>query len=309
MLEHPLLAAGPFDARIAADHGLSPSVLRRLVRDGLVRQVLRGVFVDTRLPDDVTLRAAGLRLRLPPGAALSRTTAAWLLGVTVTPRRYLDGAMCLECTVPVGVEPLTRPGVRCYVAPLDADDVVPVAGLPCTSPVRTAVDLLRWLPPHEGLAIVDAMAARGLLPASAVVSALERFAGAPRVRQARYLAAVIEPLTESPGESWLRLRLVDAGFPRPEAQIRVPDGDAPGHYRLDLGWRRWRLAVEYDGEEFHDAPHQRYRDERRREDLRRRFDWTVLGVGKGEVLGSSMLLEQTVSGLLGIELRIGRRRW
>jgi hypothetical protein len=171
------------------------------------------------------------------------------------------------------------------------------------------VDLLRWLPPHEGLALVDAMAARGVVTATALPAAVERFAGAPHVAQARYLAAIVEPLTESPGESWLRLRLVDAGFPRPEAQIAVPDAGTPGHYRLDLGWRRWRLAVEYDGEEFHDSPEQRQRDERRRSDLDRRFGWTALGVGKGDVLSRSMLLEHTVGGLLGIEPKISRRRW
>jgi hypothetical protein len=195
------------------------------------------------------------------------------------------------------------------VAPLDPDDLVVVAGLPCTSPVRTAVDLLRWLPPHEALAMVDAMAAQGVVAAPDLPRAVERFAGAPGVAQARYLAAIVEPLTESPGESWTRLRFVDAGFPRPEAQIAVPDADTPWHYRLDVGWPRWHLAVEYDGEEFHDAPHQRRHDERRREDLFRRFGWTVLGVGKGEVLGRSMLLERTVGGLLGIEPRIARRRW
>ena len=274
-----------------------------------MRQVLRGVYVDARVPDGLPLRAASVRLMLPPGAALSRTTAAWLLGATVRPLRYADGAMPVECTVPLGTEPVSRPGVRSYVAPLDDGDLVLVAGLVCTSPTRTAVDLLRWLPPHEGLALVDAMAADRIVEPADVVETVEQFAGAPLVRQARYLATIIEPLTESPGESWTRLRMADAGFPRPEAQIAVPDADTPGHRRLDMGWRRRRLAVEYDGEEFHDSPEQRWHDEGRREDLLRRFGWTALGVGKGDVLGRSMLLEYTVGGLLGIEPRISRRRW
>jgi hypothetical protein len=303
-----LLDGLPFDRRTALDHGIAPERLRWLLRRGLVRHVLHDVYVDTRAPDDLAFRARCLRLRLPDGAALSRLTAAWLFGVDLALLAAPDGPMPVECTVPRGREPVSRAGVRSYAAPLDGDVVV-VAGLPCTSPVRTAVDLLRWLPPHEGLAIVDAMAARHVVDASGLPAAVARFAGAPGVAQARYLAAVVEPLTESPGESWLRLRLIDAGFPRPEAQIPVPDADSPGHYRLDLGWRRLRLAVEYDGEEFHDSPRQRLHDERRREDLERRFGWTVLGVGKGEVLGASMLLERTVGGLLGIEPRITRRRW
>ncbi len=128
------------------------------------------------------------------------------------------------------------------------------------------------------------------------------------MRQARYLAAVVEPLTESFGESWLRLRLVDAGLPRPQAQIQVPDA-SPGGYRLDLGWPDRRVAVEYDGEEFHSSGQRRLRDERRRDDLLRRYGWTVLGVGKGEVLGRSAALEQTVAGLLGVPLTSSVRRW
>jgi hypothetical protein len=289
---------------------MSGERLRQLLRAGLVRHVLHDVYADARAPDDLAFRARALRLKLPDGAVLSRLTAAWLFGVELTMLSPPDGPMPVECTVPRGREPISRGGVRSYTAPLDGDgDLVLVAGLPCTSPVRTAVDLLRWLPPHEGLAIVDAMAARGVIQALDLPPAVERFAAAPGVAQARYLAAIVEPLTESPGESWLRLRLVDAGFPRPEAQIAVPDADRPWHYRLDMGWRRRRLAVEYDGEEFHDAPHQRLHDERRREDLRQRFGWTVLGVGKGEVLGPSMLLEWTVGGLLGIDPCITRRRW
>ena len=309
MVDQPVLGGEPFDVHMARDVGISRAHLEELVRRGRVRQVLRGVYLDAHVAHDLPRRAASVRLRLPPGAALSRTTAAWLLGAEVRPLSCRDGVMPVECTVPSGTEPLSRPGVRSYVAPLAADDVVLVAGLPCTSPTRTAVDLLRWLPPHEGLAMVDDMAARGIVAPADVVAGAEHFAGAPRIRQARYLAGIIEPLTQSPGESWTRLRLADAGFPRPEAQIAVPDAGIPWHYLLDLGWRRWRLAVEYDGEEFHDSPQQRLHDERRREDLRRRFGWTVLGVGKGEVLGSSMLLERTVGGLIGIEPRIRRRRW
>ncbi len=51
------------------------------------------------------------------------------------------------------------------------------------------------------------------------------------------------------GESWLRLRIVDAGFPRPVVQIEVLDADGRCVYRLDLGWPDRRLAVEYDGQD------------------------------------------------------------
>jgi hypothetical protein len=269
--------------------------------------VVRGVYLDIRAVDDITTRARCLALRLPPGAAISRLTAAWLYGIDGRMPEQRCGPLVIECTVPCGREPLSRPGVKCYVAQL-GDDVHLVDGVPCTSPERTAVDLLRWLSPHMGLAVADGLAARGLVCVEALPQAVERFRGASGVAQARHLAPVVEPLTQSFGESWTRLRMLDAGFPRPEAQIPILVDD---HllYCLDMGWRRRRLAVEYDGEEFHSSEQQRQRDLRRRDDLERRFGWNVLAVGKGEVLGRSMDLERAVGDLLGMAPRISSRRW
>ena len=80
-------------------------------------------------------------------------------------------------------------------------------------------------------------------------------------------------------------------------------------YRLDMGWRSRRIGLEYDGEEFHSSQAAREHDEARREELRRRFGWTVIGVGRGEVLGRGLALEHAVGGLLGKEPTIRVRRW
>lgn len=308
MADSLLFDGQPFDRRRAYDAGIHQDGLRRMLGLGLVRHVVYGVYLDARVPDDLASRARCLRLRLPAGAAVCRLTAAWLYGVDGRSPDQLLGPPVVECVVPVGREPVARPGVRGYVAPLGAGDVEIVDGVVCTTPLRTAVDVLRWLRPHMALAVTDALAARGLVAVDALLVAIEAAAGRRGVRQARYLAAVVEPLTESFGESWLRLRLVDAGLPRPQAQIQVPDA-SPGGYRLDLGWPDRRVAVEYDGEEFHSSGQRRLRDERRRDDLLRRYGWTVLGVGKGEVLGRSAALEQTVAGLLGVPLTSSVRRW
>jgi very-short-patch-repair endonuclease len=293
----------PFDWELARRHGLAPAQIRLLIDTGAVRQVLRGVYLDRRVQDDLGVRARCLRLRLPPGAAVSRVTAAWLYGVDGRTSEEQRAPLAVECTVPRGCEPVSRPGVQSCVAPLQPFDLIEVGGIPCTTPLRTCVDLLRCRRPHMGLAVGDALAARGLIDAARVRSEVERFRRGRGVKQARYLAGLIEPLTESAGESWLRLRLIDAGFPRPEAQIPV------GGYWLDLGWRRHRVAIEYDGEEYHSSPAQRLHDERRREILERRFGWTVIGVGKGEVLGASLALERAVGELLGMQPKTIRRLW
>jgi hypothetical protein len=95
---------------------------------------------------------------------------------------------------------------------------------------------------------------------------------------------------------------------RSEAQIWILDGDT-GVYRLDLGWKRRRIGIEYDGMEFHSSGADRLRDERRRDRLARQFGWHVVGVGKGEVLGSSVKLELGIGELLGMRPSISRRTW
>ncbi len=298
----------PFDRQGAGAAGLRDRDVTRLLASGALRQPVRGVYLDARAPDDLTSRAACLALRLPVDAVVGRLTAAWLWGVDGRLPDARAAPPLVECIVPVGRQPVRRPGVRCYVAPLDGD-TCEVDGLPVTTPLRTALDALRWLRPHMGLGVADALAAVGLLLPEAL---LEMIAGLPGVRgiaQARYLAALVDPRTESMGESWLRLRIVDAGFPRPAVQIEVLDAGGRCVYRLDLGWPDRRLAVEYDGEEHHSSRHQVTHDRRRRDDLERRFGWYVLGVGKGEVLGPSLALERALGELLGLEPRTVRRRW
>jgi hypothetical protein len=48
-----------------------------------------------------------------------------------------------------------------HVDLLDAYDITHLNGVPVTTPERTALELARFLEPHMGLAVVDAMAHRG----------------------------------------------------------------------------------------------------------------------------------------------------
>jgi len=67
--------------------------------------------------------------------------------------------------------------------------------------------------------------------------------GVARLRQVLHHA---EPKSESPMESRLRMLLVLARLPRPEAQVPIRDG----HRflgRVDLYYRAHRVGLEYDG--------------------------------------------------------------
>jgi hypothetical protein len=296
----------PFLRRRALRHGLSRRLLDDMVRTGTVRQPLRGVLVDARVPDSLPLRASCLALLLPPGAAVCRTAAAWLYGIDCRVPGEHQRLPHVECVM--AGTPLKMPGVRGYEATVAPDDVQLVAGVPCTTPTRTAIDLARYLPRFMGLASLDAMARAGLVDPAELAVRVEQWKGQRNVDRARQLIGLCEPRTESFGESWVRLRVVDAGFPVPEAQICLPDDDHP-RWRLDLGYRERKVGIEYDGEEYHSTDEQLAHDLRRRLDLERSFGWTVIGFTKGHVLGPSMDLELAVGELLSMTPRITRRLW
>jgi AbiEi antitoxin C-terminal domain len=303
------LPAEPFLRSACMPSGISLAGTEELLEAGLLRQPLRGVLVRSDLPDSVELRAAQVRLVLPEGAALCRATSAWLLGIDARPVGAHRRLPTVECAVPVGREPVRRPGVQCFVTDLRADDVTEIAGLPCTSPARTAIDLARWSTPGMGLAILDAMARRALIDPLDLRERVERWRGDRFIGQARRLISFCDPLAESYGESWLRLRFLDAGFPLPHLQISVVDDAGVEVYRLDLGYPQFRYSWEYDGEEFHLGLEAEAADRRRRADLERRWGWSVIGVGKNLVLGPSMTLEQGVAEVIGVAPVISRRAW
>jgi hypothetical protein len=286
--------------------GLSERSMRSLLRSGDLCQIVRGVLVDARCADELSTRVGALDLVRPPDAVIGRRTAAWLRGIDARGPSQ-TGPMDVECVVPVGRTPLRRPGVRCYSAPL-LDDVEEVAGVPCTTAVRTAMDLLRYLPRHLGLGAADAMAHAGMFDVDTLRERVDGWRGGRNIVRARRLAALCEPLTESFGETWTRLRILDAGFPPPEAQVPLSH-DGRSEYRLDLGYPDRRLAVEYDGVEFHTSRSDRRHDDVRRARIRDMHGWQVLVVGRGEVLGRSLAFERAMGELLGLEPQILQRAW
>ncbi len=296
----PLFSGQPFTTTDALAAGVSRRELARLRSTGVLRPVLFGVYVDARSPDDPSTRAAALARVLPAGAVVCRRSAAWLYGVDgLEPGREHDLPQ-LDAAVPVGHSPVRRAGVHGVVEPLTETDVAVVGGIPVTTPLRTAVDLARWLPRRSAMACVDALLHHGLVGLDELITGVERFAGHRYVEQARNLIGLAEPKTESFGESWLRLRLIDSGFPALEAQIEVREPDGLPFARIDLGERRLRKGIEYDGEQAHCGAAERAHDTARRARLARDFGWEVVGVDKAAVLGRGPGLESLAAELLGV---------
>jgi hypothetical protein len=104
--------------------------------------------------------------------------------------------------------------------------------------------------------------------------------------------------SESPGESWTRVLLVDAGLPRPRTQVVVRDQQRAFVARLDMGYPQYLVGNEYDGDVFHSEPAQVAHDIGRR----RRAEacgWQVVVARRGDVLaGGQQLVAVTAERLL-----------
>ena len=107
----------------------------------------------------------------------------------------------------------------------------------------------------------------------------------PGIVQSRDLLRLIDPRAESPGESWLRLRLIDAGFPHPKPQLDVIDHRGRIIARLDLAYPEINLAMEYDGAPYHSHEDDRAHDSSRRDLLTDAYGWRFEPATKDDILG------------------------
>lgn len=280
--------------------GYSRARLRAMRREHQIRDVLRGVAVDSRVPDNRDLRCRALALVLPSNGVICHSSAAWAFGVdSFQPEdRFL---LTPQCMVPHRRSRVRLAGVTCVHGYLADDDITVINGLPVTTPGRTTVDLLRSLRRPFALSVADAMVRAGLVTTAELTRRIGRLGGYPGIVQARELLRLIDPRAESPGESWLRLRLIDAGFPHPHPQYKVIDHRGRIIARLDLAYPEIQLATEYDGAPYHSHEEDGIHDEERRDLLTDAYGWRVEPAGKSDVLGIDPAYELKIGKLLGLQ--------
>lgn len=291
-----MLPQSPFTRSEALDSGITSRDWRHLSHERLVREVYPGYFVDASLPDTIDLRLAIVSRILPSDVVVARRAAAWLHGLELLDHRGLPGTPPLEV---VTKERGRRPRHSLVSAHVSDDllstDVTRVGGLQVTTPLRTATDLLRFAPRTDALVAADAFLHSGLVTSEQMTRSLVRWRRRRGVRQAYEIAGLADGRSESGGESRMRLRILDMGLPRPELQIPVYDAFGNIRFWLDLGWKHWRLALEYDGEVYH-GPEKAEHDKQRRTWIGER-DWAVRAYRKQHIFTASQLFESEVRSL------------
>jgi very-short-patch-repair endonuclease len=162
-------------------------------------------------------------------------------------------------------------GILIHRDELPEDEHQLIRGIPATTAARTAFDLGRRRGRTMAVVNVDALAnATGLQPGP-IQELIGRHPGVRGLRQLREVLELMDGGAESPQETRTRLVLVDAGLPKPETQIRV------GRWRIDMGYREFKVGVEYDGEQHWTDPRRRAHDIDRHAELAA-LGWVIVRV-------------------------------
>jgi hypothetical protein len=209
---------------------------------------LRSRFVAI-YPDVYLARGAEL-------TAQSRARAAWLWSrrrgvVAGHSAAALHGAKWIDDRLPAEIIHENRhapASLRTWSGRVEDDEIIVVDGIPVTTAERTALDLACRLPVEKAVAVIDSLARATRLKVADVELLADRSKGRRGIRRARTALDLLDPGAESPRETWLRLLLIRAGFPRPQTQIPVRDQYGQLVAVLDMGWEGLKIAADYDGD-------------------------------------------------------------
>ncbi|MCH9732881.1 MAG: DUF559 domain-containing protein, partial [Actinomycetia bacterium] len=164
----------------------------------------------------------------------------------------MQGAKWIDFDAPAELIHRNRrppPGIVVRSDVLAGGEAQQVRGIPVTTPARTAFDFGRLLSETKGVQRIDALMNCTDLKVVDVERVAQSHPGVRGLRRLRGTLKLVDRGAESPYESLTRLLLVRNGFPPPETQIEIRDEFGRVFARLDMGWTRWKVAVEYDGKQ------------------------------------------------------------
>ncbi|OBI51967.1 hypothetical protein [Mycobacterium sp. E787] len=233
----------------------------------VTRHGLRSRFVaihpDVYIPRDGNL------------TAVTRARAAWLWSrrrgvVAGHSASALHGAKWVDHRAPAQLlyEHRRPPaGIRTWSDTVADDETAVVGGVLTTNPARTAFDLACRNPVGNAVAAIDALARATRLKVADAELVADRYKGRRNIRRARRALALVDAGAQSPRETWLRLVVIEAGYPPPQIQIPVHGEYGELVAVVDLGWEDRKIALEYEGDHHRTDRRQLRRDIERYEAL------------------------------------------
>ena len=218
--------------------------------------------------------------------AASHHTAAEML---VLPRRQQKGTPEMFHVIrPEGSAHLNRPHVIVHRMKLYSDEITTVDGIPVTTPERTWLDMAEMLTVDELVAMGDSCVRvpraafedrdMPLCSLADLQRMIDRHKGKRGLRKAKEAIKLVRVGSDSPQETVLRLAMVRAGLPEPELNVPIIDDDGARHHEPDLSYRKYRIGIEYEGEQ-HGEDGQIVRDIARSEKYEA-LGWTEVRISK-----------------------------
>lgn len=189
------------------------------------------------------------------------------------------------------------PGIITWSDQVAPDEIQTIAGVAVTTPARTAFDLACRYPLVKAVAAIDALARATRLQTADLEPILGRNKGHRNIRSARKALARIDPGAQSPRETWLRLLVIEAGYPPPQTQIPIYGSYGELVGIVDMGWEAFKVALEYEGEH-HRTAAQFAKDVARYDTMTTDLDWLIIRVTN----------QDTPGGVLGRLARAWARR-
>jgi hypothetical protein len=249
----------------------SRSHLDTAIRDGGLMKVWPGVY--SRHEADTLLRLRGLDLRAGEPVAICLATAAAAYGFDT------EEVVDLHVLNPVGHQLRNSDGL--VVHRRDGAPLGEVDGRPATTAEWTAVEVARTLRRPRALATLDAALRSGTCERRHLRAAAARQAGRRGIVHVRELIPMAAAEAESPMESEARLAMLDGGLTPPVLQYEIVDRNWR-MWRVDFAWPDRRVAVEYDGLDWHSDP-ERFRNDRQKRAALQEVGWTVVSIVADDV--------------------------
>ncbi len=236
----------------------------------------RDVFVarDTEVTARVRARAAWLWSQ-GRGVVAGRSASA------------LHGAKWVEARAPAELIYHNRhppAAITTWSDRIADDEVTVIDGMRVTTPERTALDLARRYPVDKAVTMIDALGRATRFTMADVELLAERYQGSRGIRRARITLPLVDFGAESPRETWLRLVLIRAGFPRPQTQLPVYDHYGQLVAVVDMGWEDIKVGVDYEGDHHRTSP-RRFASDIRRAEAVTQLGWIDVRVTKEDTVG------------------------
>ncbi|MBP1160357.1 endonuclease domain-containing protein [Rhodococcus sp. PvR099] len=238
-------------------------------------RIHRDVYIAKGIGIDAILRARAAALWAGEDGILAGMSAAAVHGT-----KWIDPGTRAEL-FRTGSRRSTS-GVLIHGDALGPDEICLAGGWLASTPARTGYDLGRRLPFDRAVEMLDALCNATDTKPEEIRAVAENHSGARGIIQLRHVLELVDGGAESPQETRTRLLLIDGGLPRPSTQIVVRDGRGRVVARSDMGWERWKVLVEYDGEQHWTDESQRAWDVERLE-LLANLGWRVVRVGSAQL--------------------------